>query len=889
MDRVEKIMADCLERPATEWTEAITDACASHPELAEEIRGRFDALRRMGFDGSAPADASPPDDFPSELGHFQLHERLGGGGMGVVYRATDHSLGREVALKLIRPEILYFGDARERFRREVEAVARLQHGSIVSIHSVGEEFGIPYFAMELLRGNTIAAVLRGFADRDPGSLTGEDLFRAVGGEGEPPSAYTGTWVDACVSIATQVAWALEHAHDRGVLHRDVKPSNVILLPGGRAKLLDFGLASSAEMDASRRVTRTGSAIGTLYYMSPEQVLGKSTLDARTDVYSLGVTLYEMLTLQVPYAGKTPLEIQTRILSGEVDPIQARNRRVPVDVVTVCRTAMRRYPNERYSSAEAFAEDLLRARAHRPIEARPPGPWVRAQRWVQRNRAVTVAVAALVVFAVGLPTGLLVQQRSHAAELESSLVEAREVLDFTVSTLLELSPQQAAEDGSARGLIQRGVARLPEMLVHNPRGRAKIQAMLARVMFFWNDYEKAIAPLEDSIETLRGERDEESRHELLEALETLGIVHANLANFEEADRALLEAVELAEEVFGPKPAKRGEEADPGQPAAQAVAHVLLAESYHMQNRSVEALECARRGLALKREGGDGAESIASTVGLVSTLLQQLGKEDEAAEEMEDVYREMVAAGPPESIRWAQFLNSLGFLRMGQGRYDESLELYQEAIGIASRLIGPESPTVADMTAHYARTLSWKGDYAAAAEAYARTAEIARTYASPRGRDVLHAELRYSQELARLERFDEAIELLDGLIPRMRDTYGDEDRLTGFALEAAGRCWLGAGGPDVAEEYLLEAYDLLDRVRSEAEVRVAVRTGLARIYRGRGETELAVEFLEQGLELAPHAIRNEPVRDALTFGAAYYTELGRPVDATRCTDWLAKLDE
>ena len=897
MDRIEEIMAECLERPSEEWSSAIDAACERQPELAQKLRVRYQALQAMGL--QPPARSEPQ--YPSELGDFELHERLGGGGMGVVFRATERSLSREVALKLIRPENLYFERARERFQREVEAVARLQHPAIISIHTVGEELGLPFFTMELLGGRTIAEVLAAFASRSPMSLTGRDMLDALGGDAprDTPELFRGTWVDACLGIATDVAEALEHAHGRGVLHRDIKPSNIMLLPDGRAVLLDFGLTSSAEADPARRVTRTGTAIGTLFYMSPEQALGKASTDARTDVYSLGVTLYEMLTLQVPFVGDTPMEIQARILAGQADPVRATNRRVPGDVATVCHTAMRSHVSERYPTAAAFAKDLQRARKRLPIEARPPGPVTRAVRWMQRNRGATVAGSALLLLVVGLPTGLLVQQRVHAAAITESfgkeklahsrtvdalagerraLGESQEVLDFTVSLLLDLSPEKAAQDASARGLLDRGVERVPEMLDHHPRARARIQSMFGRVYFYWNDHEAGIAPLEAAIETWRGYEDDAARRQLLEALQTLGVIRTNLTDYEQAETLLLEALTLAEELAADEP-------DGG---ALATGHVLLAECYQAQNRLEEALPAARRGLELKRVGEASPGSIASTVGLVCTILQQFGRIDEAGIEMEAACRAFREAGSGDSLIFATFLDSYAFLRMGQERYAESAELYLESIEITSRLVGPDAAGVGIGMAHYGRLLSWTGDHAASVDAYQRSVEIARLHHPREHEIVILRELRLAQEFVRLERWDEARAAFADLEPHLRDVHGDENRLTGFCLEGLGRCLIEEGDLDGAEECLMEAYDIMDGVRSEAERRVAVRTSLARVHHGRGNDETARDYLDQALELGPWVIRRETTREALAFGAEFHTGAGRAAEAARCRKAMEQLE-
>ena len=289
-----------LEEHAAGVVKDYEDFARRHTSSSAAVRERILALERAGLMG-----ADSEQDFPERLGNFRLIERLGGGGMGVVYVAEEISLGRRVALKVIRPEQLHFGQAKERFRREVEAVAKLSHPGIVQVFSFAEEGGVPYFAMELVEGAALGDILRQFAGRSPTSLSAADLARAVsaqcGTECAASALFEGTWVRACLEIARQIAVALEHAHARGVVHRDIKPSNVMITPDGRARLLDFGLASRV---GASRLTRTGAQLGSMPYMPPELVSGRvDEAGPRTDVYSLGATLHESLALSLPFRGE----------------------------------------------------------------------------------------------------------------------------------------------------------------------------------------------------------------------------------------------------------------------------------------------------------------------------------------------------------------------------------------------------------------------------------------------------------------------------------------------------------------------------------------------------------------------------------------------------------
>jgi WD40 repeat protein/serine/threonine protein kinase len=420
-ERIEELIFECLEAMEAEGSAALERACTRHPALAAVLRQRIHALQSTGLIRQRDAD----EPFPERLGEFRLLRRLGGGGMGVVYLAMQESLGREVALKLIRPEHLYFDGSRKRFQREVEACARLTHPSIVPVYVVGEAQGIPYFAMERIEGASLAEVLAQLAGRDPAELSGADLARALlGAMGrpapEPPLAplaplFEGSWINAVARVAMQVADALAHAHGRGIVHRDIKPSNVMLTPAGRVLLLDFGLAQS---EGALRLTRSGSALGSLLYMPPEIVKGSvKDTSSLSDIYSLGVTLYELLTLHPPYQGEDAEATRRRILAGAPRSPRALNRSVPWDVETVCVTAMALEPERRYASVEALGRDLRNVLELKPIEARRPGLMLRIRRAAQRNPTGALALLLLFVLVIVVPSAFALHQRAAREDAE----------------------------------------------------------------------------------------------------------------------------------------------------------------------------------------------------------------------------------------------------------------------------------------------------------------------------------------------------------------------------------------------------------------------------------------------------------------------------------------
>ncbi|MCA8955064.1 MAG: serine/threonine protein kinase, partial [Planctomycetes bacterium] len=592
-DAVETLLVECLDRDPGEWQMAIEAACVAHPQLAAELRRRFGTVRAF-HDASFPTGAPAPE----RLGEFRITGVLGSGGMGIVYRAVQESLDREVAVKLVRPEYQLFDSARARFHREVMAVARLQHPSVVAIHAVGDAGGMAFYAMELLDGRSLADVLAALADRAPESLRGADLCALLGGTKSSTPLFAGSWVDACLDIASQVASALAHAHGRGILHRDIKPSNIVLTREGRAVVLDFGLAGVLEESDSDRLTRTGSSLGTTAYMAPEQIQGQPHIGATADVYGLGVTLYEMLTLRLPFEGQGVAATRRRILSGAHAPVRTRNRRVSEELQTVCQVAMARHPGDRYPSATALAADLEHLAQRRPILARPPGLVRRSWRFAQRHPARVTAALLAAVLAVGVPTTLWVLSRQHAGQLqrmvdrervatraaESARTElaaalrdeqtARERATAAERTALAARDSEMAKSGelhdvvqfllslfsaavpsvhggdpdlSAHELVRRGARGVDAALARRPASRARVRLLLATIFGGLGRFAEALEHGRAAVAHYEGTADsgDGQRALLAESLRVTAVCHAKLGQASEAIRTAQRALDSAE--------------------------------------------------------------------------------------------------------------------------------------------------------------------------------------------------------------------------------------------------------------------------------------------------------------------------------------------------------
>src|SRR5262245_13495738 len=343
--------------------------------------------------------------------------------MGVVYEATQTTLNRRVALKVLGPGLGLTPRAVDRFGREAAAAARLHHTNIVTVYATGEESGLHFYAMELIDGPSLDAVIRQMRNGQAGgprtdrpaalATTGpyvpSDSSLLPEGLGSATGSSAGRFDRAAAMIA-DVADALHHAHQQGVTHRDLKPSNLLLSAEGRLSVTDFGLARMLELPG---MTVTGEFVGTPAYMSPEQITaGRVPVDHRTDVYSLGATLYELLTLRPPFVADGRDMLLAMIIQKEPPPPRSIDPKVPRDLETICLKCLEKDPDRRYQSAKDLADDLRRFVNRFAILARRSGPLGKLKKWVKRNPALSAAGVAIVL---ALATAGFFGWRAHEAE------------------------------------------------------------------------------------------------------------------------------------------------------------------------------------------------------------------------------------------------------------------------------------------------------------------------------------------------------------------------------------------------------------------------------------------------------------------------------------------
>ncbi|MFN0243104.1 MAG: protein kinase domain-containing protein [Planctomycetota bacterium] len=411
---------------------------AQHPQLGPELASALSALLALE---SVTQDRGPQ---PERVGPYRVVREVGRGGMGVVLEAVEEALNRRVALKVLPAELLSSASARARFRREAELAARFDHPGIATVYGTGVDAGRPWIAMRYVEGRNLAHYIAEARAQELGCVRFLDASGFRARERTAP-------LEIARRVA-QIARALHAAHERSIVHRDVKPSNVIIALDDTPVLVDFGLAIADEPDG-HALTRTGETAGTPAFLAPEIVSGeRARPDVQTDVYALGVTLFECLTLRRPFDAPTPVALFRAIASESAPDARAVNRDVPRDLAVVVATALERDRARRYRSAAAFADDLEACAEGRPIAARPVPYYGRALRWARREprQALLASLLGIATLCAAVLGGTWWAERDivYAAELVAREQDRDRAL---VDGYTKLLASEGADDDFVRAL------------------------------------------------------------------------------------------------------------------------------------------------------------------------------------------------------------------------------------------------------------------------------------------------------------------------------------------------------------------------------------------------------------------------------------------------------
>ncbi len=698
---------------------------AAHPEQAEAFRKYMPILQGLAElePIATGGDAVGADKHGPSAGKvfadFHIVREIGRGGMGVVYEARQTALGRRVALKVLPLAATMDAKALKRFQLEAQVAGLLQHPRIVPVHAVGTVDGVPYFAMQYIEGGSLAgliAELRGLVERGArhvvspssgdspsalarGLLTGRfaplaresdsdrhhDEPAASGDTVNPttPQSIRGrAFYRTVARLGLQTAEALGYAHDQGIVHRDIKPANLLLDRRGDLWVADFGMAG---VQGHEGLTMTGDLPGTLRYMSPEQAAGKRALvDRRTDIYSLGATLYELLALQPAIVGADPAEVIRRIAEEEPEPVRRLNPAVPKDLATIVTKAHSKAPSRRYETAWQLADDLRRFLDGRPIAARPVGPLARSWRWCRRKPVQAGLAAALVLaLAVGF-TGITWNWwKAQAAEKRAvaQAAKADAINRFLIDKLLlQAAPEHnpGARSLSLREAIDRAAGEVGSTFRDQPQIEAAIQLALGQTYHELGEYPQSEVHLRVAYDILRRGPDDNGLDRLRVMTEE-GHILDHLGRFQESELILTQAEEESRRRLGVSD------------DLSLMAGRYLAQLLKNRDRLDQAEAILRRLLedARRFRGPKHTEALQAMNDLAVLL-----RDKRRYAESEPIFRECLRlkreTQGPEHPDTLTTLNNLGSALAGLNRNEEAEAILLQCAELRRRVLGQEHP-------------------------------------------------------------------------------------------------------------------------------------------------------------------------------------------------------
>lgn len=785
-----RILLEALDLPEAERTQHIATEAQKHPDLPgleQEVRdllARQNSVANIVDEGLVSAQiesltqpTGTPTPAPTQLGPYQITGTLGEGGMGVVYRGRQTTpIERDVAIKILHAG-LNTDRIVERFAWERRSLARMDHPNIARILDAGADEGRPYVVLELIEGDPITHWAKN------NNLT----------------------LDARLRLLERVCQAVQHAHDRGVLHRDLKPSNILVrdVDGEPTPtIIDFGIAkaiSEENTEDQLELTLPGHAIGTPAYMSPEQLAGGRHLDVRTDVYALGVILYELLTGQRPYSDEQLAKSRDR--ENPAPPSKTGDtKQLRGDLDWICLRAIHPDADRRYRSAAELAEDLKRYRERRPVLARPDSWTYRTGKTLRRHPALAALGAAAIAFTIAGAAFLayhvqrLETERTRALAAEENArreaAAAEEIATFLEALFVDMDPIEAGQEPTtALGLLDEGAQRLEEALDTQPAERGRLWGVLGRVNQSIARHELAETQLRSSLAAYAAAADTVATLPAqAEVWRMLAICLHDLGRYAESETAFGHAIATHDQVYDELDITRVQLVTDHATAIQA------------QGRTDEALEMLATAAQLARDlAEEGQEEVAYISNLRGYLLYQRGRYEEALTDMQAalaMQRELLVE---DNVDLVASLNNVGGMLLELKRPDEALPYIEESRVLLDRIYqGQAHPAVTRSILATGQIALAQGDTVQAIahleESYALyVQQLGLDHPSTWGAILSLARVRHCQG-----RLDEARSLYEDAIDRFVDGAGPDHFRTLNARQRFGTFLRQTGDPQGARQ-------------------------------------------------------------------------------------------
>ncbi|MCC6652289.1 MAG: serine/threonine protein kinase [Candidatus Eisenbacteria bacterium] len=862
--QAQEVFHAALDQPEQERDAFLERECAGDAALTEEVRGmlREDASVGSLLDrGIGPVAQSAFGEGanlpPREIGMYRVLRALGEGGMGVVYLAERTDLHNLIAIKFLR-DAWASPARRERFMAEQKTLAQLTHPSIARIYDAGVlPEGTPWFAMEYVEGLPLD---RYCATQALGARQRLELFRAV-----------------CEAVL--------HAHQRAVIHRDLKPANILVTAGGQVKLLDFGIARQVEEPAAGTPrTRTELRLMTPAYAAPEQVRG-GTLGVHTDVYSLGVVLYELLAGRTPHdlAGRSAAEVERLI--GEVEPARpssfapVRDRAESwADLDVLCLTAMQKEPSRRYRTVDSLIRDVDHYLAGEPLEARPDTAGYRLGKFARRNWRPLAAAAAALTVVVTLVTGYTIRLTQARNTALAQSARAERIQRFMVE-LFEGADEAAGPSDTLRvvSLLERG-AREARLLDAEPQVQADLLQTLGGIQQKLGEFDRADSLLGAALAARRRAAVTDSAA-ILRGIVAVGWLRAEQSRLAEAEQLVRSAVAALER-------RR-----PTDHAAMAGALRTLGSVLELQGEYPQAIEVLNRTARHDSLGGVSASDASETLTSLANNQFYSGNLEIA----DSLNRRVLALD--RSIHGerhphvASDLLNLGAIQFEWGRWAEAERYDREALEIYRAWYGEEHYETAASLTMLGRALLAQGRLAEASAALARALRTRERVYGPDHPSVASTLNELARVAQKQGRFDEAERGFLRMLDIYRAAFDDKHYLIGLAITNLGAVDMDRGRPAAAERHFREA---LRRYSTTLPADHAF-VGITRLRLGRSllrQQRFAEALTESGAGIELLLARGKAPKEWLRAGredlVAEYEALGRPEEAKAVRRELAKGD-